>query len=62
MPEVKIERVDAIPVLVKFLQRMHLVEIIDRIWIPDTKWQGLSYGQLSLLFIVYVIHERSHCL
>ena len=60
MPEVKIERVDAIPVLVKFLQRMHLVEIIDRIWIPDTKWQGLSYGQLTLLFIVYVIHERCH--
>lgn len=60
MPKLKIERVDAIPLLIKILQKMRIVEIIDKIWRPASQWQGLSYGQLSLLFIVYVIHERTH--
>ena len=62
MLQLKIERVDELPILIEWVRRLHVVEIIDKLWHPATQWQGLSYGQLSLLFIVYVIHQRSHCL
>ena len=62
MLNLKIERVDELPILIEWVRRLHVVEIVDKVWRPATQWQGLSYGQLSLLFIVYVIHQRSHCL
>ncbi|MCH9662572.1 MAG: DUF4277 domain-containing protein [Gammaproteobacteria bacterium] len=60
MLNLKIERVDELPLLIEWVLRLHVVEIIDKIWRSAPQWQGLSYGQLSLLFIVYVIHQRSH--
>ena len=36
--------------------------IIDRIWTPHSNWKGLSYGQLAILFIAFVICERTHVL
>ncbi len=60
--EAKIENVDEIPVLLHWLQRMRVAEIIDSIWIPHGNRQGLTYGQLSTLFVVYVVHGLNHCL
>jgi transposase len=39
---------------------MQIQVIIDPIWHPHSNWQGLSYGQLSVLFVAYIIHQRSH--
>jgi len=39
---------------------MKIEVIINRIWYPHTNWQGLSYGQLAVLFVAYIIHQRSH--
>lgn len=39
---------------------MQIQVIIDQIWHPHTNWQGLSYGQLSVLFVAYIIQQRSH--
>jgi transposase len=39
---------------------MEVHEIIDRIYTPHSNWQGLSYGQLALLFITYVLHSLTH--
>jgi transposase len=55
-----IERVDNLPVILHWLLRMQIQVTIDRIWHPHTNWQGLSYGQLSVLFVAYIIHQRSH--
>jgi transposase len=59
--ELIIERVDEIPLLLHWLLRMNVAEIIDRILpLPHRNRQGLSYGQLVVLFITYVIYLRNH--
>ncbi len=47
----KIERVDGIPLIVQWLLKMRMPELIDAIWQPHGHWQGLSYGQLALLLL-----------
>lgn len=56
----RIERVDMIPIILHWLKEMRVQEIIDSIYKPHTNWKGLTYGQLSVLFITYVIHSLSH--
>ena len=46
--------------MLTWLLKMHIDTIIDDIWQTHGRWQGLSYGQLALLFVAYVIHQRSH--
>ena len=60
MPSTRIERVDDLPLILTWLLNMHVSGIIDGIWHSHGQWQGLSYGQLALLFVAYVIHQRSH--
>lgn len=33
---------------------------IDSHWTPHREWEGLSYGQLALLFLTFVLYERDH--
>lgn len=56
----RIERVDNLPIIITWLLRMRVNSIIDSLWKPHGKWQGLSYGQLALLFVAYIIHRRTH--
>ena len=56
----KIERVDTIPLVIAMLKRMGVQQIIDSIFIPHGNWSGLSYGQLAVLFITYVLHSLTH--
>lgn len=56
----KIERIDSIPILYHWLDRMKVAELIDMVWESDTNWQGLSYGKLVVLFLIYVISTRNH--
>lgn len=60
MTNQRVERVDEIPLILHWLKVMRIAEIIDTIWKPHGNWQGLSYGQLAVLFITYVIHCLSH--
>ncbi|MCP3872190.1 MAG: transposase [Desulfobacteraceae bacterium] len=56
----KIERVDDIPLILHWLTKMRIAEIIDAVWLVHGNWQGLTYGQLAVLFITYVIHSLNH--
>jgi len=56
----KIERVDTIPLIIAILKKMEVHRIIDSIFIPHGNWSGLSYGQLAVLFITYVLHSLTH--
>lgn len=56
----KIERVDDIPLILYWLKNMRTAELIDGIWPAHGNWQGLTYGQLAVLFITYVIHSLNH--
>lgn len=62
MTKQHIERVDNIPLILYWLKQMRVQEIIDSIWSAHTNWQGLSYGQLVVLFLTYILHTRTHCL
>jgi transposase len=56
----KIERIDTIPIIISILKKMEVQRIIDSIWISHGNWTGLSYGQLAVLFITYVLHSLTH--
>jgi transposase len=56
----RIERVDTIPLIYAMLKRMGVEEVVDSIFIPHGNWSGRSYGQLSVLFVTYVLHSFTH--
>jgi transposase len=61
MNEKRIERVDSIPLIIYWLLKMQVAEIIDRVLPPPhNNRQGLSYGQLGVLFVTYVLYLRDH--
>lgn len=60
MAEQRIERVDSLPLIMYWLTKMCLQEAIDTIWQPHPYWQGLSYGQLAVLFVAYVLYTHTH--
>ncbi len=61
MSQSVIERVDELPVLIYWLLQMQVDVMIDRVLpYPHPNRQGLSYGQLALLFVAYVVYQRSH--
>ena len=60
MSIIHIERVDELPLILTWLMKMRISEMIDGIWQAHGQWEGLSYGQLALLFVTYIIHQRSH--
>lgn len=62
MSKQHIERVDNIPLILYWLRKMRVQPIIDRIWSAHANWQGLSFGQLAVLFLTYLLHTRTHCL
>ena len=62
-PTITSERIDDLPLLVCWLQRMHINTIIDAVLgPPHGNWQGLSYGQVALVFIAYILTECNHFL
>lgn len=60
MSEPRIERIDSIPLIFHSLMRMKMAERIDLIWRPHGNWEGLSYGELAVLFLTYVLYMRTH--
>ena len=58
--EPRIERVDSLPLILYWLTKMRIQEAIDTIWHPHPYWQGLSYGQLAVLFVAYVLYMHTH--
>ena len=60
MSDQAIERVDEISITFHRVMEMGIQERIDRFWPTHGNWQGLSYGQLAVLFMVYVIHSMNH--
>jgi hypothetical protein len=54
---------DDIPLLIYWLRRMHIDTIIDAVLGPaHGNWQGLSYGQVALVFMAYILTECNHFL
>ena len=55
------ERADDLPLIIHWLKQMEIASIIDReLSQPHGNRKGLSYGQLSVLFLSYVISQSDH--
>ncbi|KAB8316448.1 IS1634 family transposase [Tolypothrix campylonemoides VB511288] len=59
--EISSERIDDIPVIVEWLKQMEIAKCIDqKLKEPHGNYQGLSYGQLSVLLLTYIITQSDH--
>lgn len=59
--EISSERIDDIPVIVEWLKKMEIAKCIDqKLKPPHGNHQGMSYGQLSVLLLTYIITEADH--
>ena len=59
--EISSERVDDIPVILAWLDQMKIATWIDESLVrPHGNHQGLSYGQLSVLLLTYIISQADH--
>ena len=57
------ERIDNLPVLMYWLRRMQVDVIIDQVvGPPHGNWEGLSYGEVALVFVAYVLMRCTHFL
>lgn len=55
------ERADDLPLIIHWLKQMDITSIIDReLPSPHGNRKGLSYGQLSVLFLSYVVSQSDH--
>ena len=55
------ERIDDIPVIVEWLKKMEIAKCIDQKLSPlHGNHKGMSYGQLSVLLLTYIITESDH--
>lgn len=59
--EISSERVDDIPLIVEMLKQMEIAKWIDKqLKQPHGNHQGLSYGQLSVILLIYIISQSDH--
>ncbi len=55
------ERIDDIPVIVEWLKQMEIAKCVDqKLSPPHGNHEGLSYGQLSVLLLTYIITQSDH--
>ncbi len=55
------ERADDLPLIIHWLKQMEIASIIDQeLPPPHGNRKGLSYGQLSVLFLSYVVTQSDH--
>ncbi|WP_207714087.1 DUF4277 domain-containing protein [Scytonema sp. UIC 10036] len=59
--EITSERIDDIPVIVEWLKQMEIAKCIDqKLSEPHGNHKGLSYGQLGVLLLTYIITQSDH--
>ncbi len=59
--EISSERIDDIPVIVEWLKQMEIAKLLDKnLSRPHGNHQGMSYGQLSVLLLTYIITQADH--
>jgi transposase len=57
----RVERVDDIPVLLATLQRLNVVEILDRHFPSGHRWKGeLTFGEVACVWIAFITSQGDH--
>lgn len=62
MPKTSVisERVDDIPLLIEQMRHMQLSSLLDKHFAPHGNWRGLTAGELSVLWLTYILSEGDH--
>lgn len=56
------ERVDDIPLLLAQLKRMGVQELLDEHFPTHGNWQGLSLGNVVVVWLCHILSQADHCL
>ena len=59
-PSIVSERIDDIPLLIAMLLKLDLPNAIDKYYTPHENHEGLSYGWLLTIWIVYILSRGDH--
>ena len=60
-PRTTSERSDDIPLIIYWLLQLKLPEVLDEVLPePHGNRQGLSYGQLSVVLLIYIMTQADH--
>ena len=51
------ERTDDIPVLIAFLLKMRVAELIDKHFPTNGNWTGLSLGQMLVVWFTFILRR-----
>ena len=54
------ERTDDIPVIIAFLLKMRVAELIDKHYPTHGNWTGLSLGQMLVVWLTFIVSEGDH--
>jgi transposase len=53
--------VDDVPVIIAWLLNMHIDKLIDKVLPePHGNWQGLSYGQVVVIWLTFILSQADH--
>ena len=56
----KIERIDDIPLLLAQMEKMQVAQLLDKHLPTHGNWQGLSLGQITVVWLAYILSAGDH--
>jgi transposase len=56
----KTERVDDVPLLLAQMEKMQVANLLDKHFPTHGNWQGLSLGQVVVIWLTYILSEGDH--
>ena len=59
-PSIVNERIDDIPLLIAIFLKLKIPDIIDKHYTPHANHEGLSYGWLVTVWLVYILSRSDH--
>jgi transposase len=57
---IETERVDDIPLLISHMQRMKLIELLDKHFTTHGRRKGLSLGEVSVVWLAHILSQADH--
>jgi len=58
--DIKIEQLNDIPVIFCIIKRINLIGILDSVFIPHKNWKGITIGELTAVWLLYLISTQDH--
>jgi transposase len=57
-----IEHVCGIPFIYEILKELHIIDILNEVYITHRNWTGLPIGETIAIWICYCLTENDHCM